>query len=159
MALRALLLAAAALLAAAGAPESYDYEDDAPAAGPVAVLTATNFDAEIKAHKHVLAEFYAPWCGVSTRLSCGPAGQRLGTAAQSVPLLPIVLRARLTPRLRRSQHCKQLAPEYEAAATQLKEIAPDVLLAKARPPRPAPAAGVERVSSLTHAPAPDRLHG
>ena len=65
MALRALLLASALLLAAAsGAPESSDYDDDAPAAGAVVVLTAANFDAEVKAHKHVLAEFYAPWCGV-----------------------------------------------------------------------------------------------
>lgn len=65
MALRALLLASALLLAAAsGAPESFDYEDDAPPAGAVAVLTAASFDAAIKEHKHVLAEFYAPWCGV-----------------------------------------------------------------------------------------------
>ena len=124
MALRTLLLAAALLLASAsGAPESFDYEDDAPAEGAVAVLTAANFDAQIKAHKHVLAEFYAPWCGVR------PPQQRLRAALLGTvePVQPLFL----TPP-RRSQHCKALAPEYEAAAAQLKTIAPDVLIAKAR---------------------------
>ena len=125
-ALRALLLVAALLGVSAhsGPPESYDYED--VASGPpsaVFVLTGDNFDATIKAHKHALVEFYAPWCGVRALLRARGASPRSRDALGN---------RRPDCSVRRSQHCKALAPEYEAAATQLKETAPDVLIAKAR---------------------------
>ena len=75
MALRALLWVAALVAASAnaGPPESYDYEDETPQSD-VFVLTGSNFDAKIKAHKHALVEFYAPWCGVRALLR--PAAPR-----------------------------------------------------------------------------------
>ncbi|KAJ6817041.1 protein disulfide isomerase-like 1-4 [Iris pallida] len=66
-------------------------EEDPPAPEvddkDVVVLTGGNFSHFVSGNKHVMVEFYAPWCG----------------------------------------HCQALAPEYAAAATELKE---DVALAK-----------------------------
>ena len=62
-----------------------DYDDS-----DVVVLTPANFTETINAHKHILVEFYAPWCG----------------------------------------HCKQMKPEYGAAAKKLKRTHPEVTIAK-----------------------------
>jgi protein disulfide-isomerase A1 len=67
------------------ATNAEDYDDS-----DVFVLTGDNFKETIGKHKHILVEFYAPWCG----------------------------------------HCKQLKPEYGAAAKRLKRTHPDVVLAK-----------------------------
>lgn len=56
----------------------------------VIVLDDASFDGELARYKHLLVEFYAPWCG----------------------------------------HCKQLAPHWARAATQLKSEVPDVGVAK-----------------------------
>lgn len=76
-------------------PESYGGgEEDEPMPAvdekDVVVLKEGNFSEFIEKNKHVMVEFYAPWCG----------------------------------------HCQSLAPEYAAAATQLKEEEEDVKLAK-----------------------------
>lgn len=72
-----LLLVAAAFVAvvvksddtADYAPDGGDYDhleeadyDDFVEDGHVLALTENNFDEQIKSHKYVLAEFYAPWC-------------------------------------------------------------------------------------------------
>ena len=62
-----------------------DYDDS-----DVVVLTSANFTETINTHKHILVEFYAPWCG----------------------------------------HCKQMKPEYGAAAKKLKRTHPEVTIAK-----------------------------
>lgn len=67
------------------ATNAEDYDDS-----DVVVLTGVNFTDTISKHKHILVEFYAPWCG----------------------------------------HCKQMKPEYGAAATRLKKTHPEVVLAK-----------------------------
>uniref|UniRef100_A0A8W4FE48 Protein disulfide-isomerase n=1 Tax=Sus scrofa TaxID=9823 RepID=A0A8W4FE48_PIG len=51
---RALLCLALAALAGAGAPDEEDH---------VLVLNKGNFDEALAAHKYLLVEFYAPWCG------------------------------------------------------------------------------------------------
>merc|ERR1711991_139507 len=57
-------------------------------ASDVVVLDESNFDTVVNGDKHVLVEFFAPWCG----------------------------------------HCKNLAPEYELAATAFKNV-DDVVIA------------------------------
>lgn len=66
-----------------GEPSSPDIDEK-----DVVVLTEKNFTEFIEKNRHVMVEFYAPWCG----------------------------------------HCQALAPEYAAAATELK--GEDVSLAK-----------------------------
>jgi protein disulfide-isomerase-like protein len=56
----------------------------------VIVLDDASFDGELARYKHMLVEFYAPWCG----------------------------------------HCKQLAPHWARAATQIKSEVPGVGVAK-----------------------------
>merc|ERR1711991_843061 len=61
-------------------------------ASDVVVLDESNFDTVVNGDKHVLVEFFAPWCG----------------------------------------HCKNLAPEYELAATAFKNVDDVVIVSKAK---------------------------
>ncbi|KAK3729051.1 hypothetical protein RRG08_005424 [Elysia crispata] len=73
------------------APASVEeLEDGVRMEDSVLVLTASNFDDQVKKHPILLVEFYAPWCG----------------------------------------HCKNLAPEYAAAAAELAKNDPPVVLGK-----------------------------
>lgn len=75
-------------------PSAFDGHDESPPPAvdekDVVVLTDGNFSKFIEEHRHVLVEFYAPWCG----------------------------------------HCQALAPEFAAAATELKAAGEDAVLAK-----------------------------
>ncbi|CAA7390439.1 unnamed protein product [Spirodela intermedia] len=75
-------------------PSAFDGHDESPPPAvdekDVVVLTDGNFSKFLEEHRHVLVEFYAPWCG----------------------------------------HCQALAPEFAAAATELKAAGEDAVLAK-----------------------------
>ena len=52
------MLIAESLAAGGGGADSADVDEK-----DVLVLTPENFDSTISSKKHVLVEFYAPWCG------------------------------------------------------------------------------------------------
>ena len=55
--------------------------------GDVHVLTSETFDDFVLANKHILVQFYAPWCGHCKRLK--PVWEQLGTKLKDHPRIMI----------------------------------------------------------------------
>ena len=76
---KSVLLAAVALTVSVGAA-SFKKEDG------VIVVDASNFDDAVKAHPHLVLEFYAPWCGHCKTIAPEYATAASELAAEDPPI-------------------------------------------------------------------------
>jgi thiol-disulfide isomerase/thioredoxin len=163
-ALLAALLVAAAAAGGREAFDDYDHGESDAAADDVddrvVVLTEHNFGAQLAAHKFAL---------VRRRRGGAAAGAGAGGSWSSTPRVASAARlpahARRAARLSQVEfyapwcgHCKALEPEYKLAAAELATLAPNVMLAKARPLRALRAARA-RAAGARRAPARRRCAG